>query len=255
MNAHATNIRTHARTRPLRRLAALGTAGLLATGATLGLALGAAAPALAHDELTDYGLQVDNSTGKTTALTMSFSDKVLAVGTEIHVLDVDEKDHADGAPLVQDTTVHQPISDMTEGTYSIAWRVVSSDGHPIEGLLAFQIDAEGVANWIPAGDAAQTPGTSGDPQSVTSDNGEAAAADDQADHAEHADAQQASEPQAGTTIAIAAVAVLVVAGAVTVSVVGSRRRKQAIDDAAAGNDADPSAQGVQDQVEHQGAER
>jgi len=248
MNAHTTH--TPTRTRPLQRLAALGAAGLLSTGAAFGLALGAAAPALAHDELTDYGLQVDNSTGQTTGLSMSFSDKVLAVGTEIHILDADEKDHADGAPQVQNTTVLQPISGpLKEGVYSVAWRVVSSDGHPIEGLLAFEIDAAGDANWIPAGEGAQTPDTSEGPQTVAPEGGEAAGEAEHGDHGDHAESGGTTGPDAGTIIAVSAVAVLVVAGAVTVSVVGSRRRKQAMAEAAAPTaDADAPA-------EHQGAER
>lgn len=247
MNAHTMTPR--AGTGALQRLAALSAAGLLSTGAALGLALGTAAPALAHDELTDYGLQVDNSTGRTTGLTMSFSDKVLEVGTEIHILDADEKDHADGAPQVTGTTVLQPISGpLSEGVYSVAWRVVSSDGHPIEGLLAFQIDAAGDANWIPAGEGAQSPGTSGAPETATPENGEAAGEDDHTDHGDHAAGEKAAGPDAGTIIAVSAVAVLVVTGAVTVSVVGSRRRKQAIAEAA------PVADPADAAPEHQGAE-
>ena len=51
----------------LQRLAALG----VATLAAIGLTVAAATPALAHDELRDKGLEVNNTTGELSALVLS----------------------------------------------------------------------------------------------------------------------------------------------------------------------------------------
>ncbi|HWS56943.1 MAG TPA: copper resistance protein CopC, partial [Actinotalea sp.] len=55
-----------------------------------------------------------------------------------------------GEPVVQGTTVTAPLpSDLASGDYTIAWRVVSADGHPIQGTIPFTV-ALPVAETTPA---------------------------------------------------------------------------------------------------------
>lgn len=138
---HLTTNPTHRRFAPKRsRIAALALAAL----ATLGLSLGVASPALAHDELVDRSVVADAQTGSADAIRLSFNNSIIEVGTEIVVTSTDGADVTDGAPEVSGPDVTQPLtSDLPEGDYDIAWRVVSSDGHPIEGGFVLQLGAPG----------------------------------------------------------------------------------------------------------------
>ncbi|MGY0232829.1 copper resistance CopC family protein [Longispora urticae] len=42
-----------------------------------------------------------------------------------------------GALSVTDNTVSQPVHPLKSGDYKVAWRVVSSDGHPVAGGFGF----------------------------------------------------------------------------------------------------------------------
>lgn len=198
-------------------------ASLLAAGAALGLSLATAAPALAHDELADYGLEIDNASGDLTAITMTFSDKVLEVGTEIAVVDEDGKNRTDGAPEIQDTTVRQPLSaPLAAGNYSVNWRAVSSDGHPIEGLLAFSVADDGHPEWIPAGDGHDA-GTDATPEATTGSE------------PEHEHSEGHEEGNGGTSngsVAAIAGGIVIIAAAAGSAIVVSRRRKAKAADAA-----------------------
>lgn len=222
-----------------RRLTRFGAAGLIAAAAGLGLSLSAAAPALAHDQLTGYELNTDPGDGHLKSLTLSFSDKVLDLGTEIRITDGDENEVADGAPQLEQRDVIQPVkSGLKAGAYNVAWRVVSSDGHPIEGIIAFEITADGEAISIPEGDGSQTGEAPSGLETPATEDG---AAQD-SDSTEAAAKPAASGgPGVGTVIAVGASVAVVIAGMIVASVVGTKRRRQAIEAAAeagAGSGAD-----------------
>ena len=128
----------------LQRLAAFGAAAL----AAIGLTMAAATPALAHDELRDKGLEF-STTGELSALTFTFSNDIMAVGTEIFVTDETGKNVASAQPEVSGPTVRQALdTPLAAGAYQAAWRVVSSDGHPIEGNFGISIAADGAAEIV-----------------------------------------------------------------------------------------------------------
>ena len=211
------------------------TAGLVAAGATLGLSLAAAAPAFAHDELTGYAIDSNPDTGAPETLTLSYSDDIMAVGTEIRITDADEQPVTEGDPEISGRDVVQRFAEnLEEGGYMIAWRVVSSDGHPIEGRLFFNLAADGRPSWIPAEEfEAGTPGP------VTDETaGEAPTDTDHATDAEHEhehetqEAEDAAAPGSGgpgvvTVVAVALGSAAVVA-AVIAATVGRRRRAAAM---------------------------
>lgn len=115
-------------------------------------------PAQAHDQLIDVAIETAES-GEASSLKLTFSDNVLEVGTEIHVTAPDGGDAANGLPTFNGRDVTQQFATpMADGNYKSAWRVVSSDGHPIEGGFTFDI-VDGKAGDISpyTGEAEATP--------------------------------------------------------------------------------------------------
>ncbi|MGO1735902.1 MAG: copper resistance CopC family protein [Leucobacter sp.] len=204
----------------------------------LGLSLGSASPALAHDELVDTSFVVNEEDGSLESLVLSFSNTVMDVGTEIVVTGPDGADASGGAPEYSGHDVIQPLAaDLQPGTHNVIWRVVSSDGHPIEGALTFDI-IEG------AGSAPEI--TEADP-SATSDEAQGEAAEEHShedeahDHADetHEHAEDASEEEgpnlwAPILIGVGVVAVVGLTIALTV------RRKNALEQSS------PEAESIED---------
>lgn len=68
---------------------------------------------------------------------------------------------ADGDPEVDGSRVTQALTDGPEGTYTMAYRAVSEDGHPVTGQVTFTLGTVGSAGVTPtASAAADPPGTS-----------------------------------------------------------------------------------------------
>ena len=135
----------------LRRFtAATAIAGALAIGGT---AL-AASPAFAHDELVGQGFIQDQRTGAVSGITLTFSDSVIAVGTEIAITDPKGTVVSDGAAEVNARDVSQAVKTPLPvgGAYRVAWRVVSSDGHPISGSYSFEVAENGSAKITAVGE-------------------------------------------------------------------------------------------------------
>jgi copper transport protein len=117
-----------------RALAAVLLAGLLVGSAS--------APASAHASL----VSTDPAEGAVVAeapdvVTFTFSEPVSLAGDSIQAYD------AAGEPVDVEASAHdeEVTADLpdglADGTYVIAWRVVSSDGHPIAGSLTFHVGA------------------------------------------------------------------------------------------------------------------
>lgn len=97
--------------------------------------------ALAHDRLVSSD-PADGSSVETspTAVTLTFSDTPLSVSPVVRVTGSDGQTVFDGAPTIVDTqataTLERPLP---AGTATVEWRVVSADGHPIEGSFTFEV--------------------------------------------------------------------------------------------------------------------
>ena len=127
--------------RRLRASSARAALGVPSALAALALLLMAPAPAFAHDALEGSaptsGATVATEPGE---VRLDFSDRPLGVGAEIRVTDPSGTNVSDGAPEVVDRSVHQKLrAGGPAGTYTVVWRVVSSDSHPIEGTLTFTV--------------------------------------------------------------------------------------------------------------------
>ncbi|WP_418275617.1 copper resistance protein CopC [Isoptericola jiangsuensis] len=109
-------------------------------------------PASAHDSLVSSdpkdGAELDEPTG---TITLTYSADILPDGTMVEVTtpdgDVTADVTVDGKDVVAD------LGEQTSGgEYAVRWRVVSSDGHPIEGELDYTVADQP--------EAAESPGSS-----------------------------------------------------------------------------------------------
>ncbi|GAA1568361.1 hypothetical protein U746_0581 [Mycolicibacterium mucogenicum 261Sha1.1M5] len=167
MHSHTHIQAAHTERRTTKRTLALA----LAAGVALA-AFFAPTAAQAHDQLIDVAIDTTDA-GEASSLRLTFSDTVLQVGTEIHVSDGDGADATGGAPTFSDRDVVQPLATpLADGTYTSAWRVVSSDGHPIEGGFTFDI-ADGAASEIRpySGETEADAESATDPDAASTDDG------------------------------------------------------------------------------------
>ena len=111
----------------------------LMTLATAALLMVPAAAAQAHDvlEATD---PANGATVRTlpSKIGLTFDHTPIALGSVVRVEDSTGTDQADGPVTIVDNHVTQAVkTSAPEGRYTVVWRVVSSDGHPIEGTFTF----------------------------------------------------------------------------------------------------------------------
>ena len=114
-------------------------------GATIFAAalLGAVAPASAHD-----AAESTSPASGTTVVTppekvsVTFNKNPLALGSQMLVNDAAGTNWADGAVEIVDNVASQRLKPgAPAGAYTVVWRVVSSDSHPIEGNFTFTATA------------------------------------------------------------------------------------------------------------------
>ncbi|MGW1601811.1 copper resistance CopC/CopD family protein [Streptomyces eurythermus] len=130
----------------------------------LALLLAAAAPASAHAVLRAAD-PVDGTVLRTAPrhVTLSFSESVGLPADAFRVYDPGNHrlrtapaDHAPGHP----DTVRVTLPDrLAPGTYTVAWRVVSADSHPVSGALTFSVGERTAAPPAPPPAAAEDPAT------------------------------------------------------------------------------------------------
>lgn len=115
---------------------------LLAVAMVAGVSLlGIAAPASAHDQLTastpEQGQLLETAP---TNVSVTFNEDVLDIGNAIVVLDNTGTDWVTGPVSVDGATVSATLKpDMPVGVYTMNWRVVSADGHPVASTIVFGV--------------------------------------------------------------------------------------------------------------------
>ncbi|SFS02833.1 hypothetical protein SAMN04487846_1611 [Microbacterium sp. cf046] len=214
--------------RSLGRALTAAAAALLLAGAGLLVA----SPASAHDELVSSDPAADSSLDALPAeLTLTFSGELATDpgATELQVTDASGASLADGEPVVDGTTVTQPLSGAASGAVTVLWKVVSSDGHPISGEFGFTV-AEAPPTPTPTPTETTTPTETPTPEPTPTPTETIAPVDSGA----------AAVPW--ILLGVLAVAVL---GAVTYLLVSRARRRKALEAAApvapGAAPADPSA--------------
>lgn len=135
-----------------------------------------AAPAQAHDELiaSSPSPGQDVAAGPT-EVSLTFSADVLTIGAAVIVADGSGRDWAVDQPTVASGVVTVLLEDaLPTGGYEIRWRVVSSDGHPISGIVPFTVGGAAPldrASAAETGDAATPAPADAQTQSASEDQG------------------------------------------------------------------------------------
>jgi copper resistance protein C len=103
------------------------------------MTLGPLSPAAAHDVI-EAAEPADGSVvaAVLAAVRLTFNNTPIALGSEILVKDENGTNQSDGAVVIVDNHVAQAVKGgAPAGRYTVIWRVVSSDSHPIEGRFSF----------------------------------------------------------------------------------------------------------------------
>lgn len=116
-----------------------------------------AGPASAHDQL----LSSDPKDGATldehpASISLTFSAAPLDTGIEVALVGPDGVT-AQGQDIQVDDKVvtAQLADDLPAGRYDVAWHVVSSDGHPIDGELSYTVEAAAEPTATPSAEATE----------------------------------------------------------------------------------------------------
>ena len=236
--------------RPTLRLVPL--LALVTFGALL-LAGLTALPAAAHAQLLsatpEDGTELDEAPD---AVVLTFNENITDLGTDIVISGPDGEDAGGGETEIDGAEVSRQLGDqLAAGEYSVTWRAVSADGHPIDGELTFTL-TEAAATGADAGgeegasadEPAEEAAGSEEPSSETPDDAtaseDAGAEENGSDGSEgdqaEADASDAADAQAGAggtdyggtsggQIALFVVIALAVVGGVTALIVRMRRQQ------------------------------
>ena len=133
-----------------RRASALnGLATLLLTG---GLLVGTAVPAAAHDQLVSSSPEGGSTVGVVPEeISLTFSGDLITDSSAviIEVVAPDGQNIASGDPVINGVTVTQPVLPVQVGVFTVRWRVVSSDGHPISGEYSYTVESMTIATSTP----------------------------------------------------------------------------------------------------------
>lgn len=213
--------------RPLSALPAL-LALLAAAALTLGLTAAVttltATPASAHDRMLSSD-PADGSQLATppTAITLTFNTEPLSVEPQVVVSDSVGTVVTQGTPTIEGSTATlalDPAVALGGDTYTVAWRVVSSDGHPIEGTFAFTVAAQ------PEAPVSEEPTEEPTPEETATEDATTDAAEETSpESAATQAADAATDGDGGSSLVpvLVGLGALVVAAAVVVVLVVRRR--------------------------------
>lgn len=129
----------------------------------------------------------------------------------------------------QNTMAGTLAGPLPSGSYTVEWKIVGGDGHPVDGTYAFEVDApEGEAAPETSADTEETPADTGNTpdETATADDTAADNADPSTDtnqQAENTPANDTSEGNGSTVWIVIIVIVAVVAGYFGIK--ASRKRK------------------------------
>ncbi|GAA1757541.1 copper resistance CopC family protein [Agromyces humatus] len=139
--------RAATRTSPAARMRAVALAAA-ALAVALGITLAGGAPAFAHDELIGSSPEPGEVFDAAPAeVSLTFSGAVIEAGTAVVVVDHHGEEIEVGAPVIAGSDVTAALPADLAGDYQVRWRVVSSDGHPIEGAIDFGVGADATGTW------------------------------------------------------------------------------------------------------------
>ena len=151
-------------TASLQRLAA-------AVVATVSATMLLSAPALAHNELLSSDPPDGATVGAPPArVQLTFGEPAKPRFVKVAVTGRDGVSVAQGPHRIAGNRITQPLLPLQAGKYVLAYRVVSVDGHPVQGTVSFTTTQPAQASRTPAGgeSAAPTPAATGLPAKTPS---------------------------------------------------------------------------------------
>ncbi|WBB56259.1 copper resistance CopC family protein [Verrucosispora sp. WMMD573] len=152
-------------------------AALAATLAATALLIGPVAPAYAHNVLSKATPAQDAKLKKApTRITLEFLQKLNPSFTTITLSDADKQQVTTGEPEVSGTKGTVAIeSPLANGVYTVAYRVVSKDGHPVQGSYKFTV-ADPTATAAPSPSPSPSPSVSAPAPTTSAPSAEPTAA-------------------------------------------------------------------------------
>ena len=134
--------------RPIRRRPLSFLLGFLVLAAAV---LGLAGPAAAHDAAESSSpAQGASLPAPPEQVSVAFNNTPLGIGASFSIKDASGTEWADGQVRIVDNMASQKLRPgAPAGAYTVSWRVVSSDSHPIEGTFGFTA-AAAAAGTAPA---------------------------------------------------------------------------------------------------------
>ncbi|MGW2313853.1 copper resistance CopC family protein [Actinomadura luteofluorescens] len=112
-----------------------GAAGIAALAAVLATT---AVPASAHTALTSASPEKDSTVAAPSQIVLTYGDPVRL--PRVVVTDGSRRQYQAGSARAVDNKVTQAVNGtLPDGTYTVGWRVVASDGHPVEGTYTFTV--------------------------------------------------------------------------------------------------------------------
>lgn len=144
-----------------------------------GLTLAVATAAQAHDELvSSYPEAGSTITGSPAEITLSFSGELIAgmQSAAVEVIAPDGQNIATDAPSEDGTSITQHLApNPPAGLFTVRWKVVSSDGHPISGEYTYTVAPTDAVPSSPAATPSAAPQTPAPTATATSTATEASA--------------------------------------------------------------------------------
>jgi methionine-rich copper-binding protein CopC len=130
----------------MTRAALRGAAGAAALAAVLATT---AVPASAHTTLTSASPAKDSTVAAPSQIVLTYADPVRL--PRVVVTDGSRKQYQAGSAQAVDNKVTQAVGGtLPNGKYTVGWRVVASDGHPVEGTFTFTVQGSSGAAQPPA---------------------------------------------------------------------------------------------------------
>jgi copper resistance protein C len=115
--------------------------GLLTAAAVTGAlvaVLTVAPPAWAHSRLLQTAPAASAAvTAPVSEVTLTFNEHVHQQFSVVVVAGPGGVSYSKGHVEVVDDVVHQPVYPLKSGSYTVEWRVVSADTHPVQGTFGF----------------------------------------------------------------------------------------------------------------------
>ncbi len=202
----------------LSRRASVRPAALAALFAALLAALLAlGAPAQAHDTLLESD-PADGATLETSpeAITLTFSADILDVSPLVRITDENGEQLAEITPSIDGPVATATLEEpLPAGTSTVQWRVVSSDGHPIEGTFEVTVEQDAAAE-----ETAEAPAEESSPAEESAPAETTAPAEE----GEQATAEAAEEESSSSMTPLLIVLGVAVVGAVVAVLLIMRRR-------------------------------